>query len=106
MENLDKITKNKIESRHIPEIPQENWESLFLIQRHGEYINDAQDSQEQDDHKKGLGSLTTEGIKEVREKTSERLEEILKINPEKTDFLLIHSPTSFKDNLGRRAEET
>lgn len=85
-----------------PEIPRSGWDTLIILQRHGRYDTG---------YSRTRGSLTEEGRLEAKERADERIEAILSQFPEKTDFLILHSPTHerYDENnrpSGQRAKET
>lgn len=110
MERIEHNLDNPKESMPTPEIPDSEWETLILLQRHGHYDSRRPNDPGQltDDEKDKLGRLTPEGKTEVIERTQERIRVILERDPEHTDFLLVNSPTFWFDDkrLGQRARET
>ena len=110
MESKEHNLNDPKESIRTPEIPDSEWETLILLQRHGRYDNRRPNDPEQltEDEKEKLGRLTPEGKTEVIERTRERIGAILARDPEHTDFLLMNSPTFWLDDerLGQRARET
>lgn len=110
MGNTERNLNKQKESIRIPEVPDSNWETLILLQRHGRYDSRRPADPEHltEEEKEKLGRLTPEGREEVIRRTRERIKIVLQKNPEHTDFFLINSPTLWLDDerLGSRARET
>ena len=100
----------KPETLIAPEIPRTDWDTILILQRHGAYDTkrpvDSKNPTEEEI--KSLGRLTPEGKEDVKKITRKRLGVVMENQPEKTDFLLINSPTYWLDNekFGQRARET
>lgn len=92
-----------------PDIPRRGWDTLIVLQRHGQYDNRRpHDESNLTDEEMGYGHLTDEGKVEARRRADERIEAVLSQDPANTDFLILNSPTYWLDNeqLGQRARET
>ncbi len=92
-----------------PEIPRQGWDTLIVLQRHGQYDNRRPlNTGNLAEEEKIYGRLTEEGKAEAKKRTDERIQAILSQSLEKTDFLILNSPTYWLDNeqLGQRARET
>jgi hypothetical protein len=100
---------SQLEKSLVPEIPRSGYQTLIIIQRHGEYDNRwPEDFDNIKENEKSYGSLTEKGIAETKEKAEERLAVIMDQDADKTDFLILNSPTFWLDHesLGQRAKET
>ena len=92
-----------------PEIPRQGWDTLIVLQRHGQYDNRRPANiGNLTKEEKTYGRLIEEGKAEVKKRADERIQAILAQSLEKTDFLILNSPTYWLDNeqLGQRARET
>ncbi|MCX6811982.1 MAG: hypothetical protein NT039_04840, partial [Candidatus Berkelbacteria bacterium] len=107
---MNEFTESSSEEIQNPEIPTGDWQTLIIIQRHGEYDNrrPADWQNLTSDEQKNLGRLTEKGKDKVTHISQERISAILEQNPEETDFILINSPTFWLDEpqFGQRARET
>lgn len=89
---LEEEVEKRFEKEKIP------WSAKIILQRHGEFYQATEDQPEfKEWQKKGiLGMLTEKGIKETREFTKRKLEEILE-SKKAVDILFLYSPTEWYD---------